>query len=272
MSKEDSLLVAHVTHQAVRAHIKRGGVGILITGSTECHGDHLPEGTDTFIAQAVALEVARQCDGLVFPPFWFSYSGGTRPFPGTVTMPSHTQIAYTRAVIDKLVCDGYRHLLHLQWHGPYYANQQLTREIFEETGVPLAYFGLMTLPIMSSEEIVKLIGRDPFTRETTVAAGALSLLGLPHLLKSEGLADEQPAKRPEDACLAAIGKVGGIVGHCYTDSTQHLAVRTKVDAEAGRQVIFALAREISSTVESLREYCTILDKRKATGRASQKQK
>ena len=258
MMTEPSFLASHLPHQEVFEHIRRDGVAILVTGSTECHGAHLPMGTDTFIANAIASEVARLCDGLVFPPFWFTYSGGTRPFPGTVSLPGNVQMEYTRAVLRSLIADGYRRILHLQWHAPYYVAEQLTREICEETGVPVLFFGLMQLPIIWSEEAVRLISREPFTRETTVAAGALSLLALSHLMGCEKLAaDQQAAERPEDGPLAAMGKAGGVVGHHFTDSTQHLPVRTKVDAQAGKQLIFLLAKEIAGTVEPLRQYCAI---------------
>ena len=183
MARERSLRVIELPHQEVRDHILRGGLAILITGSTECHGALLPQGTDTFIAEAVAHEVAARCDGLVFPPIWYCYSGGTRPFPGTVSIPGAAQAEYTRAVLKSLIADGYCHIIHLQWHGPYYSNEQLTREIFEETGVPVVFFGLMNHPVLKGEEAIRLAGRyeeNPHKTETTIAAGALSLLGLSH--------------------------------------------------------------------------------------------
>ena len=268
MGTERSFLAAHLTVQDIAEHIRRDGVAILATGSTEGHGALLPLGTDTFVAEAVAIEVARLCDGIVFPPFWYTYAGGTRPFPGTVSLPGTVQMEYTRAVLRDLIADGYRRIFHIQWHGPYHVNEQLTREIFEETGVPVVFFGLLGHPVMRSEAAAELIGRDPFTRETTVTAGALDLLGLPHLLDcSKFTADQQPASRPEDGPIASIGKLGGNVGHYYTDPTQHLPVRTNVDTAAGKRLISMLAKEIAGAAEPLRQYGAILKDR--AGRATQ---
>lgn len=264
MQTERSFLAAHLPHHELVAHVQRDGVAVMVTGSTECHGAHLPLGTDTFVANAVAIEVARRCDGVVFPPFWFSYSGGTRPFPGTVSIPGSVQLEHARAVLRSLIADGYRRILHIQWHAPYHVSEQLTREIFEETGVPVVFFGLMQLPVMRSMETAKLIGDDAYTRETNVAAGALSLLNLSHLLGSGKFsADQQPAYRPEESLLEEIGKAGGHVGHYYTDSTQHLPIRTGVNAEAGKELILQLAAEIAGTTESLRKYSAILAARRS---------
>ena len=48
---------------------------ILAFGSCECHGEHLPYGTDTFVSYDLALEVAgRLEDTVVVPPMWYGMS------------------------------------------------------------------------------------------------------------------------------------------------------------------------------------------------------
>ena len=44
---------------------------ILPIGSTEQHGTHLPVGTDTMVATALAESAARKAEVLVAPPLWF---------------------------------------------------------------------------------------------------------------------------------------------------------------------------------------------------------
>jgi len=262
MNKQSSFFVSEMTVAEVRIHIQRGGPVILVTGSTECHGDHLPLGTDTFIAQAVALEVARAADAIIFPPVWFTYSGGTRDFPGTISIPGAVEQAYTRAAMRSLIRDGSRKIIHLQWHAPYHNNRQVAREIFEETSVPVAFFGLMEMPVMRSPKMSALIGEDPFQRETTIAAGALALLGRPHLLLTARFqTDTQPEHRPEDAILTCFYNAGATVGHLYNHTSQHLPVRTDINEETGRRAIALLAGEIIRTIQPLEEYLEILKSR-----------
>lgn len=56
-------------------------------GSCEQHGPHLPIGTDTLIASAVADEAARRTDGaLVAPAITMTASGEHQGFPGTLSI------------------------------------------------------------------------------------------------------------------------------------------------------------------------------------------
>ena len=201
MDLQTTRFAKYLPFNVVAEHIQRDGVAILTSGSFECHGPHMPLGTDTIIVEAVAQEVARACDGLVFPAFHYTYSGGTAALPGTITMPGEAQQAYVRAVIMRLIRNGYRRIMHLQWHAPYYVHQQSTREIFEETGVPVAFFGLLEMPLMRSPEIAKLIGTDGADWEAALVAAALKLLGRPGLQLHKFTADTDRKPRTEDAWL-----------------------------------------------------------------------
>jgi mycofactocin system creatininase family protein len=69
-------------------------------GSTEQHGPHLPVGTDTLIATALADGLARRRDDvLVAPALPFGASGEHAGFPGTLSLGSSA----LRAVLIELV-------------------------------------------------------------------------------------------------------------------------------------------------------------------------
>ena len=60
---------------------------VLPLGSCEQHGSHLPLGTDTFIAAALARRLAERVSGiLVAPPVGVSASGEHAGFPGTLSI------------------------------------------------------------------------------------------------------------------------------------------------------------------------------------------
>ena len=72
---------------AVWPDIPDGALLVVPLGSTEQHGHHLPLGTDTAVACAVADAAAGVLDGaLLAPPLPYGASGEHEGFPGTVSL------------------------------------------------------------------------------------------------------------------------------------------------------------------------------------------
>ncbi len=74
------------------------------TGAIENHGEHLPLGTDTLIASALAERVSLKLEkkGLrasVLPPLWFGYHWSTAHLRGTISVDPRTLIEYAYNVI-----------------------------------------------------------------------------------------------------------------------------------------------------------------------------
>ena len=75
-------------------------VVILPIGSVEQHGNHMPVGTDTLLAQAVSLAAAEKLDGVVvMPPPWYGFSAHHMRFPGSVTLRAETLIAVCEDIV-----------------------------------------------------------------------------------------------------------------------------------------------------------------------------
>ena len=79
-------LIAEMTWEEVRDAIAEGYGVILMVGSTEQHGPHLPLATDTLLSLAVAKGVAERTRTLVASPLYYGYkskplSGGGQSFP-----------------------------------------------------------------------------------------------------------------------------------------------------------------------------------------------
>lgn len=82
----------------------RGQAVLVPTGAVEQHGPHLPVGTDTLIAAAIARQVASQMEGvLVAEPIPYGCSWHHLGFPGTVSLGVTTFVA---VVVD--VCRSLR--------------------------------------------------------------------------------------------------------------------------------------------------------------------
>ncbi len=73
--------------RSVWPEIPDGALLVVPLGSTEQHGHHLPLGTDTTVACAVADAAAGALDGaLLAPPLPYGASGEHEDFPGTVSL------------------------------------------------------------------------------------------------------------------------------------------------------------------------------------------
>lgn len=85
----------------------------------EQHSLHLPTGTDTFLATAVAEGVERVLPErlLLLPTLWLGASHHHLPFGGTLSADVDTHAAILRELLVPLLEDGFQRLLILNGHG-----------------------------------------------------------------------------------------------------------------------------------------------------------
>ncbi|HMP17158.1 MAG TPA: creatininase family protein [Gemmatales bacterium] len=97
-------------------------LAILPWGATEAHNWHLPHGTDTIEAtalaeQAAALAVQSQARCLVLPAIPFGNNNTQLTQTATITMRTRTQLAVLYDVADSLVKQNIQKLVLLNFHG-----------------------------------------------------------------------------------------------------------------------------------------------------------
>ncbi len=94
-------------------------VVVVSIGHTEQHGHHLPTGTDTFIAAALADGLAAALPGeVVCLPVWpYGVSTHTRQFPATLNLGGRTFEDFYLAVTSRLVAVGARMIYFSNAHG-----------------------------------------------------------------------------------------------------------------------------------------------------------
>lgn len=90
---------------------------VLAVGSTEYHGEHLPYGTDTLVAEHLAREVTSRIDGmLMLPPLPFGMSHHYSSFPIAITLSTETLMRVLNEVYDSLWKHGINKLLIVNGH------------------------------------------------------------------------------------------------------------------------------------------------------------
>lgn len=103
---------------------------VLPVGSTEYHGDHLPHGTDSLVAESLARAVSERVKGmLLLPTMPFGMSRHYASFPIAITLSNGTLIGLLKEVFASLDRHGLRRLLIINGHdGNIAAIEAATRE------------------------------------------------------------------------------------------------------------------------------------------------
>jgi creatinine amidohydrolase len=103
-------LLVEMLSPEVASLLQRGHLDVLLPlGALEQHGPHLPLGTDAFIADALAREVARRAgDMVVAPCLPVGCSDHHLSFAGTASISVEAAAAYLRSVAVSLLRHGFR--------------------------------------------------------------------------------------------------------------------------------------------------------------------
>ena len=99
--------------------INSGGFtkAILPIGATEGHGPHLPTGTDIYIAEGIAYDIADRFDDmLVLPSISYGVSENHMMFPYTVSISPETMINMLDEIFDSLYRRGIFRIIVINGH------------------------------------------------------------------------------------------------------------------------------------------------------------
>ncbi|OIN92931.1 creatininase [candidate division WWE3 bacterium CG_4_9_14_3_um_filter_43_9] len=119
MEKQKSLKsfwLNELTWEEVAEYLKEDDIVLVPVGSTEEHGPAGPLGLDTYVAIALAEDVAQKTGVLVVPPLWFGDSDHHLGFAGTISLRTETLIQVIKDVTRSLARHGFRKLIFINGH------------------------------------------------------------------------------------------------------------------------------------------------------------
>jgi len=115
MQGDHPLLLPNMIQPDAAAALQHG-TAIIVTGSVEQHGGHLPLGTDHFAALTIGLRVADRIQAPVLPLSPVGVAPYHLPWPGSLTLRPRTMIDLMVDVAGGLAAAGATILLVVNWH------------------------------------------------------------------------------------------------------------------------------------------------------------
>ena len=117
-----STYAPYMRRDELMKQVEAGAVAVVPTGSLEQHGPHLPVGTDSLLAEAVAREgVDRAAEAgtpaVSFPAIWTGFSPHHVPLGATVSLSKETLVALLDDVCSSLLEIGFERVLLVNGHG-----------------------------------------------------------------------------------------------------------------------------------------------------------
>ncbi len=147
-------------------------VAVLPVGATEAHGLHLPYGTDTFQAEAVAeraceLAAERGAKVLLLPAMPYGVNENTLGFPWTMSLAPSTLFAVVADVVSSAEEHGIQKFVLLNGHG---GNEfkPLLRELFRHTSVHIFLVDWWMVASKAGAEIFEKGGEHANEMETSL--------------------------------------------------------------------------------------------------------
>lgn len=108
---------------------------ILVCGSCEQHGHHLPLDTDNIIGTEIALRIAEKTGLLVMPPVNYGQVWSAKGFPGTISLSPNTLKLLLKEIICSLEAQNAANIVLMSGHnGNYPILKELARELLDEFG------------------------------------------------------------------------------------------------------------------------------------------
>ena len=249
--KPRSRFLNDLSSPELESYLKSGGDTALIpAGAVEMHGPHMPIGTDIFIARALALLIAEETDGIVFPDVSYSWAGATDGFAGTVSIPPAMIMDLVTLILVGARRMGFRRLAVVSIHGTNDAPMTITvRRVYETHGVAATY--LNPFRAAATPELEKMFAGDwAAGKEASLTLAALEILGRGDLYTEKEMAYDDPAP-PLTVCNYPFH---GAVGFYYQDLRHHCEPNAHTSRERGLRYLREHARIYAEGVRALGDY------------------
>jgi len=116
MPRHPDRLLERISQPVAAQLLASSGVAIVVAGSIEQHGGHLPLGTDAFAALSIAERVAHRLDTVVASLGFVGVAHYHEGWAGGLTLSPETMIAVFVDICGGLRSGGASRILVVNWH------------------------------------------------------------------------------------------------------------------------------------------------------------
>ncbi len=107
----------NMTWPQAEAYFQKEDTVIIPLGSMECHGRHMPLGTDTLIPNKIIEHLETMCDIAIAPMIPYGCTDYLASYPGTVSLGHDVLYQVLTAVTQGLKAHGARRFIVINGHG-----------------------------------------------------------------------------------------------------------------------------------------------------------
>ena len=107
----------NLTWPQAETYFKNHDIAIVPIGSIECHGKHLPLGTDTLIPNRILELIEEKTDTLIVPTMPYGNTDYLTSFPGTISLGPEVTYQVMYKILDGLYQNGIKKFVVLNGHG-----------------------------------------------------------------------------------------------------------------------------------------------------------
>ncbi|MFB6353232.1 MAG: creatininase family protein [Halobacteriales archaeon] len=233
----------------LEAYFDRESLALLPVGATEQHGPHLPEGTDAYIAEALAREAADRTGYLCTPTVRVGVSPHHRQYHGTMWADAPAFRAYLESITGNLAEHGIDRVVFVNAHG---GNVE---HLYEVGRTLRAADGPYAIPWMWDESIPELV--DELFEHNGPHGGPKETAMLQHL-HPELVHDDRLEAARDGGTLELASLDGAFVAGARTfyDNTEIsdngvFGDQTDATAEKGRRLFEAATDQLVELCEWL---------------------
>lgn len=191
--------LSNMTWPQAEAYFQKNDTVLLSVGSIECHGRHMPLGTDTLIPERILELIEEKSDVLIAPIIPYGACDSLSDYPGTINLGMDLLYKLMKQLVQEFYRHGARHILVLNGHGGNIkVLDQIGFELYRQGGIMANLnWWLMAWDLNpewkgghgGGEETAGIMGIDPNLIDRSEIGGPLQLFGPTEELEQTGFSN-----------------------------------------------------------------------------------
>lgn len=186
----------NITWLAAERYFQENDMVLLCLGSIECHGRHMPLGTDALIPEHLAGLIEQRSSVLIAPPLPYGVCQDLTDYPGSISIAPDVYYGFCQQLFENLYQHGARKFVVLNGHGGNVSTIQRIGMEYDKKGCITAILNWWFVagdldPAWKgghggAEETAAILGIEPELVDKSEIGGELKLHNITDEIKATG--------------------------------------------------------------------------------------